>query len=350
MRHRCTIAQHCSYDDCYDQTYGLFPCLPVKIYLPKTNNQRPLNAAVRELPWVVNAQDRPGSWAMPFELKKIEPISLRAAGLDEKWLQDRILEDPTILRLGQLDVLSKERRQPQGGRIDFLMYAQEEETYYEVEVMLGSLDESHIIRTIEYWDTERQRRPAAEHRPVIVAEQITSRFFNVLRLFNRAVPMIAVQLEAFKIDENSIALHAVTVLDVTEEAPEDYVTEEAQADRKYWDQKVNPASLAIMDRIVAALKSDGLVERLTYNKGHIALGSTGNNFCWFHPRQSEYCHIEFRLSPEIRDEFLTILQNAGIDAASKRTDYITFNVRKPVLDERLEPIVEALKKAEVLSR
>jgi hypothetical protein len=288
---------------------------------------------------------------MAFELKKIEPISIRAAGLDEKWLQDRILEDPAILRLGELDVLSKERRQPQGGRIDFLMYAQEEETYYEIEVMLGTLDESHIIRTIEYWDTERQRRPTAEHRPVIVAEQITSRSFNVLRLFNRAVPMIAVQLEAFKIDENSVALHAVTVLDVAEETPEDYVTEEAQqTDRKYWDQRVNPASLAIMDKIVAALKSDGIQEHLTYNKGHIALNSTGNNFCWFHPRQTEYCHITLRLSPESRDEFLTTLQNAGIDASPKRPDRITFNLRKPVLDERLEPIIEALKKAELLSR
>jgi hypothetical protein len=46
--------------------------------------------------------------------------------------------------------------------------------------MLGSLDESHIIRTIEYWDIERQRRPTFEHRAVIVAERITSRFFNVL--------------------------------------------------------------------------------------------------------------------------------------------------------------------------
>jgi hypothetical protein len=27
----------------------------------------------------------------------------------------------------------------------------EAETYYEVEIMLGNIDESHIIRTIEYW-------------------------------------------------------------------------------------------------------------------------------------------------------------------------------------------------------
>jgi len=184
-----------------------------------------------------------------------------------------------------------------------------------------------------------------------VAEQITSRFFNVLRLLNRSVPMIAVQLEAFKIDESNITLHAVTVLDVTEEAPEDYVDEVAQrADRKYWEQRSNPASLAIMDRIVAALKADGLEERLTFNQGHIALGSTGNNFCWFHLRKSEFCHIEFKLSPETRDEYLSSLQKANIDAAAKRTEHITLGVSKAGLDERLGPILDALKKAEFLSR
>ncbi len=38
--------------------------------------------------------------------------------------------------------------------------------------MLGAVDESHIIRTIEYWDVERQRYPTLQHRAVIVAEEI----------------------------------------------------------------------------------------------------------------------------------------------------------------------------------
>jgi hypothetical protein len=289
---------------------------------------------------------------MAFTLKKVEPIELRAAGLDEKWLQHQILEDTTILGLGELEVLSRERRQPQGGKIDFLMYSQEAETYYEVEVMLGTLDESHIVRTIEYWDVERQRRPGAEHRAVIVAEKITSRFFNVLRLLNRSVPMIAVQLEAFKIDEASIVLHAVTVLDVTEDAPEAYVAEEAEeTDRKFWEQKRDSASLAVMDKILAAMKSIGVQERLSYNKHHIALGSTGNNFCWFHPRKTVgFCHMEFKLTPESREEILSNLQKAGIDAAARSTDRISFSISNKTVDERLGPIVEALKQAESLTR
>src|SRR5665213_1571460 len=104
---------------------------------------------------------------MTIELEKAIPVSLRSLGLDEKWLQDRINDDPSILGLGDLEIAGKEHHQPVGGRIDFLMRDTEEEIYYEVEVMLGALDESHIIRTIEYWDIERQRRPKYDHRAVI---------------------------------------------------------------------------------------------------------------------------------------------------------------------------------------
>ncbi|MGJ5119428.1 hypothetical protein [Bradyrhizobium oligotrophicum] len=289
---------------------------------------------------------------MPLELKKVQAVELRSIGLDEKWLQSQLMEDTTILGLGELEVLSRERRQPLGGKIDFLMYSQESTTYYEVEVMLGTLDESHIIRTIEYWDIERQRRPGAEHRAVIVAEKITSRFFNVLRLLNRSVPMIAVQLEAFKIDESSIVLHAVTVLDVTEETPEAYVAEEAEeTDRRYWEQKRDGASLAVMDKILASLKSTLVSQRISYNKHHIALGSTGNNFCWFHPRKTVgFCHLEFKLTPETRDDQLSTLQKAGIDASARSTDRVSFSISNKTVDERLSSIVEALRQAEALSR
>jgi hypothetical protein len=99
----------------------------------------------------------------------------------EKWVQDRIAEDPLILGLGDLVLKDKERIQPRGGRLDLLFQDSESTTRYEVEVMLGSTDESHLIRTIEYWDVERKRYPQYEHYAVIVAEDITGRFLNVIR-------------------------------------------------------------------------------------------------------------------------------------------------------------------------
>ena len=140
-----------------------------------------------------------------MEIKNATPARLRDLGLDERWLQDRIDEDPAILGIGDVNVVRREKTQPSGGRIDFLMYDPDRELRYEVEVMLGTLDASHIIRTIEYWDIERQRFPTHNHRAVIVAEEITARFFNVIRILNRAVPIMALQLNAFTIDAAVVA-------------------------------------------------------------------------------------------------------------------------------------------------
>jgi hypothetical protein len=107
-----------------------------------------------------------------LELKKVTPTRLRLLGLNERWLQVRIEEDPSLLGLGDINVVRREKSQPSGGRLDFLMYDPDRELRYEVEIMLGVLDESHIIRTIEYWDIERQRFPAYDHRAVIVPKKL----------------------------------------------------------------------------------------------------------------------------------------------------------------------------------
>ncbi len=106
-----------------------------------------------------------------------------------------------------------------------------------------------------------------------------------------------------------------------------------------------------MDKIVAGMTASGIVERLSYNKHHIALGSAGYNFCWFHPRKTAgFCHIEFKLTPETRDAELAALQKNGIDASARVSDRITFSISNKTLDERLIPIVEALRQAEELSK
>src|SRR5438876_2281051 len=114
---------------------------------------------------------------------RAEALTLAQAGFDERWLQEQVEADPAILGLGELTVYSRERRQSPGGRLDFLLMDPETEDMFEVELMLGRTNESHIIRTIEYWDNERRRWPTREHRAVIVAEEITNRFFNVIALF-----------------------------------------------------------------------------------------------------------------------------------------------------------------------
>lgn len=89
---------------------------------------------------------------------KPEKISLKNnPQLSEKWVQERLAEDPSLLGLGDLILKDKERIQPRAGRLDLLLQDAESEHRYEVEIQLGSTDEAHIIRTIEYWDVERKR-------------------------------------------------------------------------------------------------------------------------------------------------------------------------------------------------
>ena len=73
-------------------------------------------------------------------------------------------------------------------RLDLLFIDSDGKERYEVEIQLGATDESHIIRTIEYWDIERKRYPQYNHTAVIIAEDITSRFLNVISLFNGSIP------------------------------------------------------------------------------------------------------------------------------------------------------------------
>ena len=115
---------------------------------------------------------------------------------NEKWLQDRIAEDPTIIGLGETVLLARERPQERAGRLDLLLTSPDQDRRYEVELMLGATDESHIIRCIEYWDIERRRYPGYEHCAVLIAEDITSRFLNVIGLLAGTVPLVAIQLNA----------------------------------------------------------------------------------------------------------------------------------------------------------
>ena len=281
------------------------------------------------------------------ELTSATSTTLRSLGLNEKWLQSRIAEDPSILGLGDLEVFSQEYAQPTGGRIDFLLYDRDTDTYYEVEVMLGALNESHIVRAIEYWDIERQRRPAAEHRAVIVAEDITARFFNVVRLLNRSVPLIAIKLSSFLIDGNKLVLHPVKVLDVLEEPPPTETNQPGSRDE--WAKK-SPAMLAIADQMVALLAKTGVQAKEIYNRNHIALVGTGRQFCWLYPRKGHnICKAELRFNEGEADAINDQLIAEGLDTR-KHSDFIGWRVSEKDLQNPSPALVEALKQAEAASR
>ncbi len=204
---------------------------------------------------------------------------------DEQWLRKLIEEDPSIIGLGDLELKESERRQPKSGRLDLLLYDRENEKRYEVEIMLGKIDESHIIRAMEYWDNERKRLPNYEHCAVVIAENITTRFFNIIGLFNGQIPMIAIQLSALRVDDTLI-LDFVKVLDeLTVGEEEDEIA--VKKDRKYWENKANPETLKLVDQCGVILKEIDEELTLGYTQSYIGIIKRNRplNFVVFSPKQ-----------------------------------------------------------------
>ena len=258
---------------------------------------------------------------------RFERVQIKGHGvLDEKWVQQRIAEDPSILGLGDLILKDKERIQPRAGRLDLLLQDAETNRRYEVEVQLGATDESHIIRTIEYWDIERKRYPQYEHTAVIVAEDITSRFLNVIGLFNGTIPLIAIQLSAFKSGED-IGLVCTKVLDHVQLGlvDEDEETQEA-TDRAYWEGRGSKRTLALVDQLIEITKRHDPELELKYNKFYIGLAKAGQpkNFVIFRPKKG-FLRFEPRLkhSPETQDR----LETAGLDVMDYDSRWGRYRIR-----------------------
>jgi len=170
--------------------------------------------------------------------------------LNEKWLQDRIGEDPSLLGFGDLVLRDRERPQAGAGRLDLLLQDAEASRRYEVEIQLGKTDESHIIRTIEYWDIERKRYPQYDHVAVIVAEDITSRFLTVIGLFNGFIPLVAIQLSAIQLGD-TVSLVFSKVIDEMRLGLVDEDEEvRVPADRGYWEKRGSKQTLAMADEML----------------------------------------------------------------------------------------------------
>ena len=246
----------------------------------------------------------------------LKPVRLSLKGhphLNEKWVQELIADDPSILGLGDLELRGVERRQPRAGRLDLLLQDSDSQRRYEVEIQLGSTDESHIIRTIEYWDIEKKRYPQYDHCAVLVAEDVTSRFLNVLSLFNGTMPFIAIQMQALQVGDN-VTLVFTKVMDEFSRGlvDEDEEAEAVPTDRAYWEQRATTGTVALADRLLALLHKFDPTLTLKYNKNHIGLARNGQafNFVSFGPRKN---YIIFLIRLPQADELDRKINEAGLN-------------------------------------
>lgn len=262
------------------------------------------------------------------DFEKAERLSLRAhPELTEKWVQDLIANDPSILGLGDLELRQKERIQPRAGRLDLLLQDPDSKRRYKVELQLGATDETHIIRTIEYWDIERKRYPQYDHCAVLIAEDVTSRFLNVISLFNGAIPLIALQMQALKVAGKTTIVFTRVLDEMTRGlVDEDEEAEALPADRSYWEGKGSKATLGLVDQCLQMIRNLDPSVDLKYNKHYIGLGRDGqpHNFVTFRPKKNTLT-IEFKLPQS--DDVDAIIDDAGLDKLDYNARWNLYRLR-----------------------
>lgn len=283
---------------------------------------------------------------MSLKLVKHEKLSLKKEkGFQETWLHDQIENDTSIIGLGELEIIERERIQYSGGRLDLLLADTEKGIRYEVEIMLGATDASHIIRCIEYWDIEKRRYPAYDHVAVIVAEEITTRFLNVLALFSGSIPLVAIQLNALKV-QDSIVLDFVKVLDQRALREDDTIEPEGQeVDREWWETKKGADKVQLCDRFLAfAQEGSDIKYELRYKKSRISICPEGSFFVIanFYPKVN-FVRSSFKVSDV--DAWIKKLEENGLDADSPRDGRVRLRLSLSDLSNNEEILKELIKDA-----
>jgi len=231
-------------------------------------------------------------------------VFIRNTGKDEYWLQNIIYDNPSRLGLGNLIPVNKEKQQSNGGRLDILLKDPDDNnSMYEVEVMLGETDPSHIIRSIEYWDNEKRRYPPRQHFCVLIAESFDRRYFNVIQILSLNVPMIAIQADLLEVNGEYI-LNFSKILDVYVE-PEDeeeisVVTESTWDDRANWTLGTAKELLNMISE-----KTKNISLKLT--QSYINIMIDGKNSYYFDKRTKPNSILWFNVKDEEKEDAIKAL-------------------------------------------
>ena len=280
------------------------------------------------------------------KLTKAIPVGLREAGVNESWLEDVIEKDPAILQLGEVTVIQRQRRQEKAGRLDLLLEDDAGDNRYEVELMLGSTDESHLIRVIEYWDIERRKWPGYDHTAVLIAEELTARFPNVISLFSGSIPLVAIQVNAFQVD-GKLALHFVKILDSRAMRKDETAQLQAKAtDRQYWISKASAVTVELVDRCLDTINGFANTPRkLTYNKQFIGLndGVRPGNFVTFKPRKSAL-RIKFEALNDV-DGWAKRLEDSGLEVINKSDGNLRLTITPKEFEDNKSLLSDAFEQA-----
>jgi len=275
---------------------------------------------------------------MENDIKIGKKIFIRNAGKDENWLQDLIYANPKILGLGDLVPVNKEKKQSSGGRLDILLKEPSENIMYEVEVMLGETDPSHIIRSIEYWDNEKRKYPQRQHFCVLIAESFDRRYFNVIQLMSLNIPMIAIQADLLEAN-NELILNFSKILDIYVE-PEEDEEESKQVTEATWNSD-SPWTLSNAREIFDFFKDKHDRIDLRFTQSYISINIDGRNAYWLYKRMKPTSALCFSVKDDEKVEAIKKkLEENDIGYTYNRYKEFMLNVDSKSIKKNIEILNE----------
>lgn len=239
---------------------------------------------------------------------------IRSIGRDEYWLQDLIYANPDKLGLGDLVAINREKRQSSGGRLDMLLKDPQDNTMYEIEIMLGETDPSHIVRSIEYWDNEKRRYPQRQHVSVLIAESFDRRYFNVIQILSKNIPMLAIQADLLEVDGNHV-LHFSKILDIYVEPHDE--EQSMPVTEQTWQEKA-PWTLEAAQEFLSSIAGDQEGAYLNFTQSYISIVVNGGNAYAFEKRTQPNSAVSFIVKDDERAQAIR-------DRLTSDSIYFNFN-------------------------
>lgn len=242
--------------------------------------RQPTRQAAQQRPKQAPTQRRAKASDLKFAPLECIDLSQRLR-TNKQWLADRLMQDPSQLGLGDLTLVDHQRAQQTGASLGLLLTDGNEAraTRYALDVQLGAADPDQLVRAIERWSHERQQHPNHEHVAVIVAEHVSSRLLEVMRLMSDSIPLTVLQATAVKVADDTATLVFTRLLGSQQASPDaaidDDVALASPRDRAFWESRVSPRSLTFLDELLALIRSlDGEVQP-HYAKEYIGLARRG---------------------------------------------------------------------------
>jgi len=265
------------------------------------------------------------------QFRKAEVLDLKHdRRFNESWLEQRVADHPEILGLGKVIVLSQQKRQKDGvGRLDLLLESEDKNTVFVVELMLGPVDSSHIVRTIDYWlDSRKTLKANVECRAVLIGERIVdSRFRSVAEFLTRKMPLLVKEVAALQVG-NMMTVHFTTVFRSDDLEPRADVL--GSFDRTSWLKK-SKETVEVAEAVIKMLQRFDDSISANFRQGFIGI-RVGNkpvlNFVAFRPFRGK---VRFSIRVEDASPWRKRLAKSGLQVL--QTDKTDNKVRMAVTKE-----------------